>query len=299
MIKIVELLEDYNIEHTENHHHCTPGWVNIHCPFCAGSQNFHLGIHKQSGACHCWRCGGHSLIDTLSTVLSISKGKTAQIIKNYSEIDYTVHVKELQKPDFNKDVILPKDLKPLTQRHKDYLKSRGFDPGYLSRYFGLQSIGLDATYGYRIFIPIIYNGKLVSFTSRTINPDKKPRYLTCAKANEVIHHKYILYNLDNIPSKDSILVVEGPADVWRMGMAVATFGITYTLPQVMLLSQFKNVFIMYDDEPVAYNQAKRLSYEIQLLGNNNVYILSDYSGDPGDLDKKHIEEVKSLIASAV
>ena len=300
MIHVKKLLEDYNIDHTETHHHCTPGWVNIHCPFCAGRQNYHLGIHKESGACHCWRCGTHNLVDVVAAVLSVSKSKAVRIIKQYSDLDLGGNVKKLVKPNYDKEIKLPRQLMRLTDRHKEYLRSRGFDPTYLERYFGLQSIGLDPIYRYRIFIPITFSSRLVSFTTRTPSQEVQPRYKTCAKDNEIIHHKYIVYNIDNIPTRDYILVVEGPADVWRMRNAVATFGITYTLPQVLLLSEFKNVFIMFDDEPVAQQQARKLAYEIQLVGNSNTYLIDSYNGDPGSLDtytvKSVFERIQKLIA---
>lgn len=298
-IRVIDLLKDYGIEHTTTHHHCTEGWVNIHCPFCEGHKNFHLGIHLKSGACHCWRCGAHSLVDTIAAVLDISKPKAARIIRSYSEVDLEDHRKLLTRPKIS-EVKLPSPLMDLTDKHKAFLRRRGFNPDFLIRTYGLKSIGPGGPYRYRLFIPIIYQGQVVSFTTRAVTDDPDVvRYKTCSKDNEVIHHKYIVYGFDLIPD-DTVIVVEGPSDAWRLGPgAVATFGITYTFPQVMLLSKIKNVFIMFDNEPLAQQQAEKLAHDIELLSNRDVHIISGYdASDPGSLKERDVKliwrEVRSV-----
>ena len=81
---IERLLRDYHIPYiVDGHPHCTDGWVNVHCPFCPGSQDYHLGMHKEHPVSHCWRCGGHSSIDALHRMLNLPIAEIQKIIKKY------------------------------------------------------------------------------------------------------------------------------------------------------------------------------------------------------------------------
>lgn len=55
------------------------GWVNIHCPFCQGSQDYHLGIRADGMGCHCWRCGKHKLWDAIKAVCGPSQESLGKI----------------------------------------------------------------------------------------------------------------------------------------------------------------------------------------------------------------------------
>jgi len=67
---IIELLEEHDIQFWRTGKNVSRGWVGLQCPFCDDDSN-HLGIHKKSLRCRCWKCGGHKLINTLMEVLSI------------------------------------------------------------------------------------------------------------------------------------------------------------------------------------------------------------------------------------
>lgn len=286
---IERLFQDYNIPYaTEGNKHCTEGWVNIHCPFCAGSQGFHLGISTDHGGAHCWRCGGHSAIKVISKILGLPIQNTKTILQKYE----TKAVRKIHRePEVSiYPIKFPRPNYPLVPKYKKYLEKRGFDPDRLERQWGLLQTGpasfLDnISYSYRILIPIVWGGEMVSFQARDVTDKSDLKYLTCPKKREKIHHKNIVYGKQEIlENSDAIIIVEGVTDVWRLGeQAVATFGIEFRMEQVLLLSKFDaDFFIVFDDEPQAQKQAKKLSTKLKTLG-KRAHVISGIEEDPGSM----------------
>jgi len=297
---IEQLLKDYGIPYvTESeHHHASSGWINIHCPFCPGSKNFHLGINLyQPMVSHCWRCGGHSTASTLARILNQPVEKMKQLIQEYTGTTGAIR-KKVEEPRVS---ILPvKFPQPyfehLNEAGKKYLERRRFDPEKLEKRWKLKQTGpvsfLDKIpYGNRIIIPIYWNGRLVSFQTRDITGKAEQRYLACPMRREVIHHKNIVYGKEEKWSKHpALIVVEGVVDVWKLGTAaVATFGTAFTMEQVLALSRIHNqFFIVYDNEPQAQQQARKLAVKLKALG-KKVFI-ETVDTDPGDMkieDARH------------
>ena len=303
---IEKLLQDYGIPYvTESeHHHSTHGWINIHCPFCHGSKNFHLGISLyQPTVSHCWRCGWHSTTSVLSRILNISVGKAKNLIQEYAGPTGTIR-KKAKEPRVS---ILPiKFPQPyfehLNEDGKKYLERRGFDPEKLEKKWKLKQTGPISflgkiSYGNRIIIPIYWGGQLVSFQTRDITERSSKRYLACPMKREVIHHKHIVYgNEEKWGKYPALIVVEGVVDVWKLGTsAVATFGTSFTMKQVLALAKIHDrFFIVYDNEPQAQQQARKLAVKLKALG-KKVFI-ETVDTDPGDMkieDARHF--VKTLL----
>jgi len=288
---IERLFQDYNIPYaTEGNKHCTEGWVNIHCPFCPGSQGFHLGISIDHGGAHCWRCGGHSTIKIISKLLGLPNQSAKKILQKYQsrtarrisrEPQVSIHPIKFPKPNY-----------PLSAPYKKYLNKRGFDADKLEQQWGLLQTGpvsfLDEiSYARRIIIPIMWGGEMVSFQARDITGKSDLKYMACPKKREKIHHKNIVYGKQEIlENSDAIIIVEGVTDVWRLGeQAVATFGIEFRMEQVLLLSKFDaDFFIVFDDEPQAQKQAKKLSTKLKTLG-KRAHIISGIKDDPGSMNQ--------------
>jgi len=302
---IEKLLQDYGIPYvTESeHHHNTPGWINIHCPFCHGSKNFHLGINLyQSMVSHCWRCGGHSTASALSRILNISTEKAKNLIREYVGTTVTIR-KKVEEPRVSIFPIrFPQPFGPLNKAGKKYLEGRGFDPEKLEKRWKLKQTGpisfLDKiAYGNRIIIPIHWGEQLVSFQTRDITGKSDKRYLACPMKREVIHHKRIVYGKEEKWNKyPALIVVEGAVDVWKLGTcAVATFGTSFTMEQVLALSKIHHkFFIVYDNETQARQQARKLAVKLKALG-KKVFV-ETVNTDPGDMkieDARHF--VKTLL----
>lgn len=287
----LRFLKDYNIAHTTEHHHCTPGWVQVNCPFCADS-DFHLGIPLHDPKIvNCWRCGKHSLFETIKEILHCSSGEAYRILEKYET--NTTPYEPVKKRKQASALLLPPRTGPLNDNHRRYLIKRGFDPDQLVREWGILGTGPLGSYKHRIIIPIYHEGVLVSYTGRDITERSDTRYKTCESDKEVRSHKHCLYGLDKVKGDDWVLVVEGPTDVWRMGTGtVATLGITWTKEQVLLLSRFKMVSILYDPEPHAQEQAMKLAVELNWLGVDTEIIQQQKGDDPGDMTNEDVKDLK-------
>lgn len=307
---IEKLLQDYGIPYvTESeHHHASADWINIHCPFCAGSKNFHLGINLyQPTSSHCWRCGGHSTASVLSRILNISTEKAKNLIQEYAGPTVTIRKKAEEPRVSIFPIKFPQPyFEHLNEAGKRYLERRGFDPEKLEKKWKLKQTGpisfLDKiSYGNRIIIPIHWDGQLVSFQTRDITGKLDKRYLACSMKREIIHHKHIVYGKEEKWSKyPALIVVEGVVDVWKLGSsAVATFGTSFTMEQVLALSRIHNkFFIVYDNEPQAQQQARKLAVKLKALG-KKVFI-ETVDTDPGDMDLSDARHfVKQLLLKEV
>ncbi len=297
-MNFTKFLEDNNIEYlTEGHKHCRPGWVNIKCPFCTGHEGYHLGYDLHKNYFHCWRCGGHSVLQTIQKLTGTSKSEALQIIsqyKGYSPLPKTA-VRQVKRKRFR----YPSGTAELGEKHRKYLESRNFDPNKLQQEWGLLGAGPvalldDIDYKFRVLAPIQYRGKVVSFQARDVTERAKMKYLACPKPREVIHHKQILYGIDKC-KKDAVALVEGITDVWRLGPgAVACFGISWKMAQAALLAQrFQRIFILFDDDPQAKQQASALEAELAFRGKE---VEIEYiQGDPGDMPQEEANYLMSQL----
>jgi len=182
------------------------------------------------------------------------------------------------------------EIQPLTPIAKKYLEGRGYDPMKLAAIWGLKSTGHTGNYSFRIFIPVIHKGRMVSFTTRAITNNQQPKYKSCPDNKEIYHHKYTLYGADK--TRESCVAVEGPADVWRLGPgSVGMFGIGFSEPQVKLLSKYKRVFIFFDPEEQAQLQADKLHYQLCARGVECIILQDDAGRDPGELGQKEADEL--------
>jgi hypothetical protein len=185
---------------------------------------------------------------------------------------------------------LPAGCGPLGKPHLRYLERRGFDAEQIMRTWGLLGTGplafLDGlNYRFRIVAPIIWDGRTVSFQSRDYTNKADRKYLACVPEREVLSHKTILYGQQDKWGSTGILV-EGITDVWRLGTsACATFGIEYQTEQVLqLINHFERVVILFDPEPQAQQQARKMRAQLSGCG-VKVIIEKLTDCDPGDLSQ--------------
>lgn len=296
-MNILRLYRDFGIDFvTEGHRHATQGHVNTHCPFCAGSRDYHLGYNLQAGVFYCWRCGWHPVVDTLAKLLNVSTAQACIVLKEYGgKTKGKVFVEPVIKIR-TKAFRLPSNTRSMLPAHRKYLKSRGFDPDELEKEWGLLGTGpvslLDGiNYSRRIIIPILWEGKTVSFQGRDVTNTSSSKYMACPPERELIKHKHILYGHPSVfENRDVCICVEGVTDVWRVGKsAVATFGIKYTREQVRILRSFSKVIVWYDQEDFAQKQARKLIKELEFSGVETDQIRT--SQDPGSTDPERIERI--------
>jgi hypothetical protein len=257
-------------------------YIGIRCPFCDDSSN-HGGFNIEESFYTCHHCKSHWLPKVIAALTKTNLHEAGKIIKKYSS-GKDVVVKRRKSESVSK-IIYPPDTGPLTEKAKQYLISRNFDPGYLAAEWGLLSTGNLGPYKFRILAPIHFKGRLVSYQCRDITGKSNTPYMGCQIEQSVIFLKHTLYGFDKAVIKKRCVVVEGLFDVFRLGPgAVGTFGIGFMSQQVLMLARnFDQIFIMYDSEDQAQEQADKLYYLLVNGFNKKVEILTLPSGDPGEL----------------
>lgn len=288
MFNIPKFYQDYNIPYWTEGKNVQHGWMNIQCPFCGDKSN-HLGYNPNKEYYNCWLCGWHPIEEVITELLHISLYEAIITIKKYTT-SFKPQIKKNKKQIISSFLKLPPGTKDLTSNQKNYLKNRNFDPEKLVREFGLKGSSHIGEYKFRIITPIYFNNKLISYQGRATNENTTPKYKACKKSSEIIHHKHILYNIDNA-KKNKAIIVEGITDVWRLGHgAVATFGTNFTYKQAFLIKQkFSEVFILFDFD--AQKKANQLAVLLSGIGIKST-VIELTEGDPANMSE---EQAKKLI----
>lgn len=288
-MKFEDLLKELNITKApEGHHHSRPGWIQIDCPFCGRDSNkWHLGYSLEDKYLNCWQCGYHSLVKTLMEITGQSYSKCLLLIGDLES------VKTIKKFITGK-LQIPKGVGELKTAHIRYLKSRGFNIEQLKNLWLIQGIGISSKLSWRIFIPIIYKGKTVSWTTRSL-VDSGTRYISAKPENETTPHKELLYGEDY--AHRVIIIHEGPTDVWKFGPgAVCTFGLNYTTAQLKKMVQYQNRVVCFDNNSEAQKVAKKLTNELSVFPGKTYNIELD-AEDIGSAHKKEIKKVRKWVLS--
>ena len=290
MFDVIKFYKDYRIKYAdEGSKHCRPGWVQIHCPFCHGT-DWHLGAHLASGVMNCWKCGKKTQNNVIKALLACTRERANEIRKQYTTGKSTFRgPQEKIAKKKARTCVLPPGAIPMPTRHRDYLLKRHYDAEKLEKIWGLVGVGAVGSYKWRIIAPITLDGKLVSYQGRDITGKSSIKYKACESENEVIDHQNILYGVDQVPGNFAILT-EGVTDCWRLGPgAICCFGIAFTTPQVNLIAnRFKRVFILFDNEEQAQKQAEKIGILLAARG-LEVEILTITSDDPGDMPQKEAD----------
>lgn len=307
-MKIEKLLNDFSIEYiTSGNKHCSPGWVNIHCPFCEGSRNYHLGYSLNDNFFKCWRCGWHSIIETLSKLLGMSNLDAKRLVSSqYEGPPFFTAQEKLNIHPKIKGYKLPSGTLALNVRHRHYLIERGFNPEKLEQDWGILGTGpislLDNhDYKHRIIAPIFWQGKPVSFQARDVTGKSDLRYKACPKDREEVLHQNILYARKDIHTNppEVLIVVEGITDAWRLGAhnTVALFGMEFSQSQINALIRIvgnrKRIMVVFDNEQQAKMQAKKLMAELRM---REIKTWSkDILTDPGDMPQREADQLIDAI----
>lgn len=290
-----KLFSDYHIEYSTR---INRGWINVECPYCVSEHPLHLGFNPNGDYCTCWNCGNHELKSALSKVLKVPYSEIKNIISDYS--GRSGIIKQL-----NKKVARAKYLEfpdnGFTQAERKYLLGRNFSPRYLHEKYKLTGGGITGRWKYRILIPVFLNGKVVSWTGRSILPKKIlkekeiPRYKNLSIEESVINIKECLFNIDHC-KKDVAVLVEGAFDVMRLGDDfLCSMGTELTQGQIKIIADnFKKVFIMFDNEVEAQEKARKFGLQIASIG-VDVEVINAYSDfNKNDGAELSDEEVKVI-----
>lgn len=285
----VELLNEYRIpfkRHGENNK-VSEGWYGLKCPWCdEGRGNYGLGYNTRGGYLSCWKCGPRSLTQFLHTVTGMGYREANAKI---DVLDRPRHAGPRPRGVYKEPSGLCVGLEP---PHEEYLRNRGFDPREVERIWKVDGTSLNERLPWRLFIPIIYNGQPVSWTTRAIakgTPHHR-RYVSARPEEEAIPHRRILYGVDFVRS--AVIVHEGPIDVWATGPgAVATMGTGYTPAQVELLSRVPLRVIAFDSDRMAQRRAKALCRDLAAFPGRTLQVRLSCK-DAASCPKEEIAELR-------
>lgn len=306
---VLAFYRDYSVPYlTSGHKHTRPGWVQTHCPFCVGSQNWHLGCHQASASWVCWRCGKKDRLRVIGRFARVGNDDALKLLGKYRGEPIRIRQpKRRKKPILNahtKHCPLPTGAGSIGEAHCVYLEDRGFDPDEIEHVYKIKGTGAvghvdytddDGTrhrspFRFRIIIPVYMNGVRVSYTARDITNTSNTKYRSAPAAVEVRDIKTCLYALD-LAKRDAVIVTEGAMDAWKLGPgAVAVMGVSYLPAQVRLLERFRKVFVLFDDD--AYDMAADFARDCSLMGNDvEIVDISDEAHDAGELTMERGREI--------
>lgn len=290
-MSIRDVLRSFSIPWKENGESSlvSSGWVGLECPRCGkGTGKCGLGIHVNSLATNCWKCGRFNLVEALSLISDQTFGDIRALLDDLApEPTQALTKGKLEIPAHCTD-LLP--------CHRKYLQGRGFDPDEIAQKWGVAGIGPNGgLYKFRLFIPVHnVRGKVVSWTTRAIGCVRHgERYRGASRAQSEVPRGELLYGEQHV--RHAAICCEGPFDAMRIGYgAVATAGVGYSRAQILKLSKIPVRCVCFDREPAAQKRARDLAKQLAAFpGETTVIQLS--GKDPADSPLEEIRELRRLV----
>ncbi len=289
---VIEYLVDHQIDVYQGR---GDEWV-MNCFHCS-DRGKHLYYNSKKHQFICFKCGwrgsGYTLVDEFNEWY----GYTGQ-----------VHLENSYQPMVQQELVLaPKELVhlpvgayPLTEegenfrRARKYLFERGIDMDTIAEYqIHYTHFGRFAG---RVIFPIFYNGQLVSYVGRAINPALSPKVLN-PTSNEANPPSHYLYNYDRVRFYSSLVLTEGTFDCITTGVidyhygAVASFGKKLSQEQIKLIfqSSFKEIIFAWDlrdaiPDIIKYAQEFAIFFPVRV-------VMLPGDKDPNDLGHSQMEEL--------
>ncbi len=285
-----EFCQKHGIEFRRHgeHHHATRGRIQIDCPYCTpNAGKFRLGYSLRGNYTMCWKCGKVWVVDVFANVLRTSRNEASKLLRQINSVDAV----EIVRPT---GVLVEPEglLDNLPKQHRVYLKRRGFDPEFIQSVWEIKATGQKSNYPWRLYLPIILDGKTVSWTTRAIVDDAKAKYITAKPEQEAVHCKHLLYGEDHV--YNTIYVCEGPISAWGIGPgAVATLGVNFTAAQVARIAKFPKRVIVYDLGDEAQERATQLADALAPFPGETFNVELETGEDPAEAAIEEIEELRS------
>lgn len=295
-MNFVKLFDDYKIKYDTR---VNKGWTNVTCSFC-DDRTYNGGFNNAGNYYHCWKCGGHNFKQALARAVNVPASEVDVLIEQYAGRNIMLARLNDRKQAQAKKLELPTN--GFTQAERQYLLSRNFSPHLLKTKYKVVGGGISGTWKYRIIIPLLLDGKIVSWTARTILSKKQqremkiPRYKNLSIEKSVVDPKSVLYNLDNCNGKTAVLT-EGAFDVMRLGDGFfCSFGTELTQAQIAMIKQrFSRVFVMFDNEEEAQAKARKFGLQIASIG-VDVEVVDAYGdfgkNDGGELNENEVRIIR-------
>lgn len=195
----------------------------LRCPYCAKPK---LYVNRDSGVYNCYHCSdlrGYHVGYLLVPLLGLSRTEALRVAKKYLRAGSDL---EVRKPREVVRIDLPKGCYPLddpedaTQSlYFAYLAARRVSRAAVRQYRMHYSVKADLRG--RVIVPVIQDGKLVSYVARDVIGRNRPKVVT-PDGNA---QGRTLFNLDVARHAKTVLITEGVFDALRLpDRSVATFG---------------------------------------------------------------------------
>lgn len=319
-----------SIPYAERGKNIGQGHIGIRCPMCGlADPSQHMSINLENGYWHCWRDDAHSgkrphrlimsLIGCSYRVASeiVGDGTGARttsldpLIASMKKFGNSTEVR-LRSLEMPGNFVPIKDVGN-GRMYFNYLASRGFkldDVADLVEDFDLRRT-TSGSFRYRVILPLILRGQLVSWTGRLISGPEHdgPRYKTLTSSLDrarkrgepvaILTTHQILFNFDRLKEEggDVLVVVEGPFDALKLDYygrsrgirATCLFTTSMSREQRWLLdnlaSRFRRIYIMLDRGQEF--KAIRIAASLAHIGAKSMR-LPEGVEDPGDLSRQQI-----------
>jgi len=257
--QIISILRKINVPYTTAPtKNVSTGFIGIKCPFCEDGSN-HCGIAIDAGNFSCWRCHESGpFIKLLRKLAGESEEYCQELINGvdlqFKEDSLETIEKIINPPPMDKNSGGRK-FEGLPQFFEEI--KVGINFSLLYSYLERRKISLNTVIKYhcgickfgkymnRMIIPVIFNGKIVSYQAADLTGFANLKYNTAS--GDINQY---LYNYDSIKDSRRIIITEGIPDCWRCGDdAVCSFGAHFTSKQFKLILDKKpNELIFCRDE---------------------------------------------------
>ncbi len=288
-MRMLEILREHRVPIAPaSHEHNRLGWLNFDCPYCSpGWRHYRMGYNERGHYCNCWSCGRKPVAEVLSMILGVSYRDIAELTRDIDKPRRTTKPKRTR-------LVLPHGIGPLMDQHKEYLKRRGFDWRELIKLWEIRGIGISSSMSWRIFIPIIYEGSIVSWTTRSISDEIRERYISASSRQESMDHKHLVYGVDYV--RHTIVIFLGPTDVWSIGPGTCcTFGTAYSREQIARMARYPIRVVCLDSTREAQKKAQELCEALSVFpGETYNVVLS--GKDPAEC-KEEAREIRRRFLS--
>jgi hypothetical protein len=297
---------------------------HVNCPICNESRqrlsiNHTWGVydsntHRRNWWCiQCWNCHWEGEKDKWKNIERLRRRIYEDLLSRRSMV---VLNKSNTRPGPSGPVRLPGLHWRLDQLQKQlpyheaiqFLEQRLLDPAYIGETFnvGFCPEVSEAANQYarrRIVAPVYLDGKLKAWTARYVGepPDKS--------IGKWVHSRgqisRTLYNFDAAIKHPTIVITEGPADVWSFGIqSVAVFKSTISKPQLELLRKRcqpgTSLVVLLDPKMSEEDEKKGKEHHIEraykLLSGCKEFqgrVVKVYlpgGRDPGDMDRWYMRD---------
>ena len=252
--------------------------------------------HNESGQCYSTYEERNTLYRALFAQTGFRQTAPTQRLRPMKKVEAA----EVPEQEWPGKVVPIQDL-PADHEAVEYLEERCFDIDELGRDYQLQYCTRSYRYelpNRRIIVPAYLGGKLVGWQARYVGdlnwklPESPPKYFTLPG----MKRGRIVYNLDKAKDYRTVVVMEGPADVWSFGqMGVAVWGSTPVAAQKHMLikecSRGSCVLLMDPEVMKDTRKVEKARHGLEgVFSGGLAQVVLPEGSDPGSLDREWLRE---------